>query len=130
MRYRHGKSDFREYDFCHYELTKSEEMSNFEIDKLRKEATGGKVSIYFKMTKKSNIDVYIYGGKDRFSATEMIVEDNKQPEINKEYTVDVENGMLVVAVPKLDKDTEFAFNYWVAPYKEPVTTPWYEFEGE
>lgn len=38
--------------------------------------------------------------------------------------------MLVVAFPVKDKDTELAFNYWVAPYKEPILTPWYEFEGE
>jgi hypothetical protein len=37
---------------------------------------------------------------------------------------------LVVAYPEKDKDTELAFNYWIAPYKEPIVTPWYEFEGE
>jgi len=76
------------------------------------------------------MNVYIYVGKTREEATKSLVEGNQQPELNKEYMVDIDSGILVIAVPNKDKDTELAFNYWVAPYKEPVVTPWYEFEGE
>jgi len=44
---------------------------------LRKSATGGKVSINFKLTKKTEMNVFIYAGKSRLTATEAIVEDNK-----------------------------------------------------
>merc|ERR1712146_832486 len=82
------------------------------------------------MGKKTEMNVYIYEGKSRDTATESIVEDNKQPDLNKIYSVDVDAGIMIVAYPNKDKDTELAFNYWVAPYKEPIVTPWYEFEGE
>merc|ERR1711981_427789 len=130
MRYRLGSQDVREYDFCHYEILKSADLTNFKVDKLRKEATGGKVSIHFKLTKKTEMNVYIYVGKTREGATKSLVEGNDQPELNKDYMVDIDSGILVIAFPNKDKDTELAFNYWVAPYKEPVVTPWYEFEGE
>ena len=45
MRYRGGSQKVREYDFCHYELQKSEEMTKEKIDKLRSEATGGRVNL-------------------------------------------------------------------------------------
>lgn len=76
------------------------------------------------------MNVYAYGGKSRDTATEQLVENNGQVELNKIYSVDVDSGALIIAYPNKDKETEFAFNYWIAPYKEPIVTPWYEFEGE
>jgi len=53
-------------------------LTKAKVDKLRKSATGGKVSLNFKLTKKSEMNVYIYsGGKSRDTATEAIIEDNK-----------------------------------------------------
>jgi len=45
------------------------------------------------------MNVYIYGGKDRFSATESIVVNNSQPIVNKSYKVDMDTGVLVIAYP-------------------------------
>lgn len=77
MRFREGSQDTREYDFCHYEITKNTELTQDKVDKLRKSATGGKVSLNFKLTKKTEMNVFIYGGKSRDTATESIVEENK-----------------------------------------------------
>jgi len=53
------------------------------------------------------MNVYIYGGKDRNSATESIVINNEQPMLNMEYSVDMDNGILVIAYPNKDqKNTE------------------------
>jgi len=51
-------------------LGKSEELTKTKIDEIRKNAIGGKVSLYFKLTKKIEMNVYIYGGKSRETATE------------------------------------------------------------
>lgn len=77
MRFREGSQDVREYDFCHYEIIRNAELTKDKVDKLRKSATGGKVSINFKLTKKTEMNVFIYEGKSRDTATEAIVENNK-----------------------------------------------------
>ena len=60
------------------------------------------------------MNVYIYGGKSRQSATEMIVGGNLQPSIDSTYKIPASKGLLIVAYPNQDKiDTELSFNYWV-----------------
>ena len=60
------------------------------------------------------MNVYIYGGKDRFSATESIVVNNSQPIVNKSYKVDMDTGVLVIAYPnKNQRATELQFIYWL-----------------
>ena len=60
------------------------------------------------------MNVYIYGGKSRQSATEVIVGDNLQPSIDSTYKIPASKGLLIVAYPNQDKiDTELSFNYWV-----------------
>lgn len=75
------------------------------------------------------MNVYIYGGKDRFSATEKIVDHNDQVTPNKEYSIPYTKGMLVIAFPNKDKDTELEFKYWIGPYVKPTPPAWWEFEG-
>lgn len=60
------------------------------------------------------MNVYIYGGKSRQSATEVIVGGNLQPSIDSTYKIPASKGLLIVAYPNQDKiDTELSFNYWV-----------------
>ena len=40
--------------------------------------------------------------------------------MDKEYTIDVSDGMFVVAYPNENKDTEFEFEYWVDTYDKTV----------
>lgn len=46
------------------------------------------------------MNVYLYGGKTRDTATESIVEDNLPLEIGKTYSIDYTKGMLLIAYPK------------------------------
>ena len=45
------------------------------------------------------MNVYIYEGTSREFATVPIVEKNVQPELEKVYTVGVNSGILVIAIP-------------------------------
>lgn len=89
----------------------------------------GELRLYFKATKMTEMNVYIYGGKDRFSATEKIIDNNDMVTPNQEYSILYTKGMLIVAFPNKDKDTEFEFKFWVAPWTKPEVPPWWEFEG-
>lgn len=51
------------------------------------------------------MNVYIYGGQDRFDATKSLVRHNEMPIVGKNYTVDLSEGMLIVAWPNKDKST-------------------------
>ena len=80
------------------------------------------------------MNIYIYAGRDRFSATKPMIEGNEQVEPYRRYTINAEEGIFVVAYPDFDVETELEFHYWVAPYQQPVIDkesnglpPWYEF---
>ena len=64
------------------------------------------------------MNVYIYKGKDRFTATESLTPGNKPVSLNQNYTVAVDSGILVVAYPNKDVKTNFEFKYWVAGFTE------------
>ena len=66
------------------------------------------------------MNVYLYAGKSRSEATESMIEGNEQVKIGKNYTIEVTSGMLLIAYPNKDQDTEFEFKYWVAPYDKTV----------
>ena len=79
------------------------------------------------------MNVYIYGGQSRFDATESIVKDNMQAVVGKNYTFDATQGILVVAYPNKDVDTQFEFKYWVGSYEDPTWSDMilsWNFEGE
>jgi len=131
MRYRGGDKDTREYDFCHYEVAKGAEITANVTKKMKEDSNGGTPKLFFKLTKKTEMNVYIYGGTSRDNATEKVVDDNAQAELNKEYSVDLDSGLFIIAIPNLDKEaTELAFNYWVEAKKVPTIVPWHQFEGE
>ena len=48
------------------------------------------------------MNVYIYGGKSRDNATEKIIDFNDQIQLNKEYSIDYNMGMIIVAFPNKD----------------------------
>ena len=70
----------------------------------------------------------MYKGIGR-EATESLIPENKQVELNKIYQYSVDEKILIIALPNLGKDTEFSFNYWISAYKEPEKIEWYEFAG-
>ena len=77
------------------------------------------MQIKINITKMTEMNVYVYGGKTRFSAYENITENNTMAELGKLYNISAYRGLLVVAYPNANKDTEFAFNFWAAYDKIP-----------
>ena len=59
------------------------------------------------------LTVRIYEGQSRESAFNPLVQFNEQPILDSEYRVKWNSGLLIVAIPDKDVDTEFEFNYWV-----------------
>ena len=57
------------------------------------------------------MNVYIYEGLDRLSATKKIIADNGQAIVGEKYQVKGDSGILIVAFPNKDKDTSFSFSY-------------------
>jgi len=49
------------------------------------------------------------------------------PEIDETYAFDYSEGILMVAYPNKDKETNFEFEYWVGAYEEPG---FFSFSGE
>ena len=64
MRYREGRPEVREYDACYYEI------GSVDPNQLQNSGLAENSRIYVEFTQASNMNVYIYGGKNRFSATE------------------------------------------------------------
>lgn len=70
--------------------------------------------LYLKVVAMDNMNVYIYGGKNRDDANIMVVPENAMPTIGELYTLDATdgNGFLIVAFPNQDQDTNFEIEYW------------------
>jgi len=61
----------REYDACYYEISIDDSaLADYNPKKLHIQISG-----------KSAMNVFIYGGKDRFEATESIIQDNAQASV-------------------------------------------------
>lgn len=103
-------------------------MTKEKLDSMKLNATDGKLFMNIKFTKKSEINAYMFKGDGR-RATESLIPENKQVEADKIYQVGVDDDVLIIAYPNLNKDTEFSFNYWISAYKEPHHDEWYEFAG-
>lgn len=112
-------------------MARSAELTDKILKKMKEDANGGAPKLFFKLTKKTEMNVYLYGGTSRNNATERVVDGNGQAELNKEYELSLDSGLFIVAFPNLDKETtELAFNYWVEAKKVPKLVPWHQFEGE
>lgn len=59
------------------------------------------------------MNVYLYGGKSRFEATESMIAGNNQATIGQTYSIGVESGIMIVAYPNEDQETDFGFEYWL-----------------
>lgn len=59
------------------------------------------------------MNVFIWEGLDRDSATKSIISGNSQPTLNREYSVSGNSGMLIVVYPNENVDTELSFDFWV-----------------
>ena len=66
------------------------------------------------------MNVYIYEGDSRFTATTPVIEGNGQVSTGKSYSVNYKSGMLIVAYPDANTTTEFSFTYWISGDKQPA----------
>jgi len=112
MGYNHGRPNVRQYDSCFYQIEASDPLNT---------------EIQLTVTKAKEMNVYLYGGLSRSNATLPIVEGNMQVELEKTYSTNSTNGLLLIAYPNYDVATEFEFNYQLvkkplppSPEPEPV----------
>ena len=73
------------------------------------------LSLIVKLTKLKNMNVFIYEGPDRDNAKTNINE-NMQLVVGNNYTVSYKSGMLMVAYPEKDVETELEFEYHEADF--------------
>ena len=59
------------------------------------------------------MNVYMYEGKDRYSASKNLVKYSEQAKVGKRYFVDMDSGIFMVAYPNKDSETDFGFKYWL-----------------
>jgi len=99
-----------EYDACYYEISLDESV----LDEYNAK------KIHVKISEKSEMNVYLYGGKSRFEATESIIDGNNQANVGQTYSIGVDKGILIVAYPNENVDTEFGFEYWLEAELKPT----------
>ena len=58
--------------------------------------------LFIQVTKSKEMNVYLYGGKDRLSATVSLVNGNTPVEIGYSYNARISTGMLLIAYPNQD----------------------------
>jgi len=73
--------------------------------------------------KAKEMNVYLYGGNSRFNATIPLVKGNEAVETGKTYTIDAAQGMLLIAYPNQDVDTDFEFVYQLVPKVDKIQIP-------
>lgn len=136
MRYRKGNATYREADACFYEIGLSDEISTDELKNLTEKNNGGDIVLVVNVTKMDNMNVYLYGGKSRSSAFENMTVNNTQITLGQVYNISAYRGLVLVAYPNEDKETEFAFNFWAKAVKKKEeeevleAAKWWEFEGK
>ena len=66
-----------------------------------------------KFTNITNLIVHVYEGDSRNTAINSITEFNEEPTVDDMYRVKWNSGMLLVAVPLKDSQTNMEFTYWI-----------------
>ena len=86
------------HDACYYEI------GSFSLEHLKpflnESADLYGLRIHVQVTKMKNMNVYLYGGQSRFNATTKIISSNRQVDAKTNYTIDYQEGMLLVAYPE------------------------------
>ena len=81
LRYKEGRPNIRAYDSCYYEINSLEGS-----DKILSDDQKQNLMLILRVNQKRNMNVYIYQGKDRDSAT-IPINGNEQVETDIYYTV-------------------------------------------
>lgn len=108
LKYREGRPDYRQYDACFY-LIKPESAST-EGDGVQAGEVGTP-SVTITVKKADQMNIYLYGGADRFGAFKAMVINNQPAKVDVTYGWAKESGVMVVAFPNKDVDTALEFEY-------------------
>jgi hypothetical protein len=65
------------------------------------------------VTKVTEANAYLYGGKSKMDSKKSVVEGNAALKEGSTYTFDASLGGFLVAYPNKDKETHFEFTYWI-----------------
>jgi hypothetical protein len=69
--------------------------------------------MYITFANTDGLNVYIYEGDGRDTATTSIIDGNAQVETDTYYSVAYNSSILVIAYPDEGNDTNLAFSYWI-----------------
>ena len=121
IRYREGRPEIRQYDFCYYEIIN--ENYKFWDDKNGTDVLEDRL-ITFELLKSTEMNVHIYEGRRGNASHYSLVENDMPPAINQKIQVKYGSSLLVIAYPNKDMDTEFMFTYSLKrPQKEEEEEP-------
>jgi hypothetical protein len=73
----------------------------------------GDVMLYINFASTDGLNVYIYEGDARDTATTSIIDGNAQVETDTYYSVPYNSNILIVAYPEEGNDTNLEFSYWI-----------------
>lgn len=119
------------YQFCHY-LIVAENYTPSYLKQLQGD-DGEEVRIFFTLTLRQRVNVYIYGGNSRQTATKSIVQNNTQPELMVEYSVPYSQGILVTVfadpqnyIENANAGTLLSFDYRLGAYSPDSGKNWFQ----
>lgn len=118
--FKHLRATDARYGACFYEITAAELTEEQRAALLGE--SNNRVAVTVSVAKAEALNVYLYGGKDRFSATNSVIEGNAQVTPGEVYTVDSDSGFLLVAYPSDNSASDFEFTIGLQGYfkEEPV----------
>lgn len=79
--------------------------------------------VNFKLTKRKEVNVYLYKGLNRDDSTTGLVSGNQMPSVGSTYSVALNEGIMVVAYPNEIVETDFEFEYWVTEGNSGAQSP-------
>ena len=128
LKYIEGDHLTRRYDSCYYEIQVDEVLAPEQIQKMK--GKYDQLHIFINVTRKVNMNMYIYGGQNRSYVTQAIVPGNdKQPDLATTYSIEYSQGVVVIAYPANLTDipssqTFLEFDYWIEVYDLPGSSRW------
>lgn len=123
MGYLKGRPSEAKYGACYYEIYSKDESElrdeEKEIIRMPGVEDFDAIELQVKVTKADGLNVYLYGGKSRFSSLIPVIDDNQPVEVGEAYTIDMSTGFFLVAYPTDGSATDFEFSYGLVGYHLP-----------
>lgn len=108
LKFTESKNSTRRFESCFYEIGLAEQAFN------RTSKNNLNLKLILTISKLKNMNVFVYQGQNRNTAV-VPINNNQQLQPGTNYTVGYTKGMLLVAYPMKNVETEFEFSYVVEP---------------